>query len=106
MLIEKTAIVSEADEDRNPSTAQFFAPLVKKHGGKALRLVLAGIGGRLPRSNLGFLADLLLAFARRLPNETREWLKELMAEASWLRNNLKAFLTSICIFSLTSPLSE
>jgi hypothetical protein len=56
--------------------------MVRKHGKRALRLALAGIGGRLPRSNLGFLADLLLAFARRLPNETRDWLKELFAEVS------------------------
>lgn len=68
----------EADEDRNPETSQVLRPLVVSYGREALRLVLAGVGGRLPRSNLGYLADLLLAFARRLPNETRGWLKELM----------------------------
>lgn len=43
---------------------------------------LAGIGGKLPRSNLGYLAELLLAFSKRMPNETRSWLKELFAQVS------------------------
>lgn len=50
--------------------------MMQSYGRVALELTLAGVGGKLPRSNLGYLAELLLAFSRRLPNETRVWLKE------------------------------
>ena len=56
--------------------------LLRQHGFAALESALAGVGGRLPRSNLGYLAELLLAFSRRLPNETRAWLKSLMNQVS------------------------
>lgn len=54
--------------------------MMQVHGPSALERTLAGVGGKLPRSNLGYLAELLLAFSKRMPNETRMWLKELFAQ--------------------------
>lgn len=80
--LPQTAIVNEAAVDGKAS--QIFLPLVQQHGRNALQVTLAGVGGRLPRSNLSYLAELLLAFSKRLPNETRAWLKELFAQVSVL----------------------
>jgi hypothetical protein len=52
---------------------------MQRQGRSALEKTLAGVGGKLPRSNLGYLAELLLSFSKRMPNETRVWLKELFA---------------------------
>ena len=78
ILWRQIAITREASSDG--IHVEGFLHLLQKHGKAALRLTLAGVGGRLPRSNLVFLAELLLALSRRLPNETRLWLKESFAE--------------------------
>jgi len=67
--------------------------LQQRHGRSTLQLTLAGVGGRLPRSNTGYLAELLLAFSRRLPNETRAWLKELFAQVKQYANGVDTLLT-------------
>lgn len=73
-----TAFVNQAVVEEQ--SANIYLPLLQVHGRSVLQLTLAGVGGRLPRSNLGYLAELLLAFSRRMPNETREWLKQLFAQ--------------------------
>ncbi|KAK9900916.1 ARM repeat-containing protein [Cystobasidium minutum MCA 4210] len=76
-----TAAVNEAAADSTrPDIASLFLSMMQAHGRSAMERTLAGIGGKLPRSNLGYLAELLLAFSKRMPNETRSWLKELFAQ--------------------------
>lgn len=79
--MRQTAMVNEAAADSTrPEIASLFQALLHAHGLTALERTLAGVGGKLPRSNLGYLAELLLAFSKRIPNETRVWLKQLMAQ--------------------------
>ena len=58
---------------------------MRQHGEIILQRVISGIGGKLPRSNLGFLAELLLAFSRRMSSETKKWLKALFQEVDKIR---------------------
>ena len=84
-------MVNEAAADSTrPDIASIFLSLMKAHGRSALERTLAGVGGKLPRSNLGYLAELLLAFSKRIPNETRAWLKELLAQVSKLSSSSTA----------------
>ena len=77
--------MNEASADSESPATPLLRPILQAHGRLALQTTLAGVGGRLPRSNLGYLAELLLAFSRRLPEETRVWLKELFAQVGcWL----------------------
>lgn len=72
--------MNEASADSESPATPLLRPILQAHGRLALQTTLAGVGGRLPRSNLGYLAALLLAFSRRLPEETRVWLKELFVQ--------------------------
>ena len=72
--------MNEASADSESPATPLLRPILQAHGRLALQTTLAGVGGRLPRSNLGYLAELLLAFSRRLPEETRVWLKELFVQ--------------------------
>lgn len=90
-------MVNEAAADNTrPDIASLFQSLMQAHGLAALERTLAGVGGKLPRSNLGYLAELLLAFSKRIPNETRVWLKELMARVSYHRLSTHLMDADLC----------
>lgn len=68
----------------SPSVAEAYDPVIIQQGRSILHAVIFGAGLHSPRSSIPNFAELLVALVNRVPNQTREWLTEILAEVSHL----------------------
>ncbi|KAK4704197.1 importin-13, partial [Phenoliferia sp. Uapishka_3] len=76
-------IISIQQTRMSSSSAVVFAQTVTPHTQSILHSLLLSIAGRVPRSHLTSLSDLLHVFVLRVPDDTRRHLHDLLAQPEW-----------------------
>lgn len=66
----------------SPSVADAYEPAILENGQGILQATIIGAGLTSPRSSIPNFAELLVALVVRIPNQTREWLTQLLANVS------------------------
>ncbi|KAL8292471.1 hypothetical protein RQP46_001083 [Phenoliferia psychrophenolica] len=76
-------VISIQQTRMSSSSAVVFAQTLAPHTRSLLHSLLLSIAGRVPRSHLTSLSELLHVCVLRLPDDTRRHLHELLAEPGW-----------------------
>jgi hypothetical protein len=67
-----------------PTIADSFLPLITRTGYDYIQATIAGASLYSPRSTIPNFAELLVASVVRIPNETREWVVQVLSQVSFV----------------------